>query len=417
MAALVLLAWLGVSALALTKMPRGFAVDSLRFVLHQGLPWSLVLACVASLATLRRPALARAVLECLGALSLIAAAGCAVRFPDSRPLLQGALALVGAVTTLASLALRRTPLPQTVHLASLAVGALLGLAIPEGLRAPDPSTRPSGASVTLPDRSTLEPADQAAQGRLAVEGPGWSLEVDPFFTVESRSPDRSWTVLAPRSQRHSTVWQLHARTSDADAVRTWWRSEDGVGIVAWTPGDPATLEASFTLAAPVYTHLATWALVQLDAPRARVRFSPCGETEIEVRPSDYPEGRPARFAYLAPDDRFVVAEATSGEKGPFHTLCEGRLRREEGLVITLPHEHGRVEITLRDFASQASTEPSPTAGWGVPQNAIQLMRAGNDPSGAVLVHVALAATGIGRGWDTVGLAAGTYHNRIRVRIE
>ena len=156
----------------------------------------------------------------LGALSLIAAAGCAVRFPDSRPLLQGALALVGAVTTLASLALRRTPLPQTVHLASLAVGALLGLAIPEGLRAPDPSTRPSGASVTLPDRSTLEPADQAAQGRLAVEGPGWSLEVDPFFKVESRSPDRSWTVLAPRSQRHSTVWQLHARTSDADAVRT-----------------------------------------------------------------------------------------------------------------------------------------------------------------------------------------------------
>lgn len=53
----------------------------------------------------------------------------------------------------------------------------------------------------------------------------------------------------------------------------------------------------------------------------------------------------------------------------------------------------------------------------MPQNAILLMREGNDPDGAMIVHIALAATGIGRGWDTVGLAAGTYRNRMRVALE
>lgn len=48
LAGLVLLSWLGVCGLALSKMPRGFAIDSPRFVLHQALPWLLVLVCAAA---------------------------------------------------------------------------------------------------------------------------------------------------------------------------------------------------------------------------------------------------------------------------------------------------------------------------------------------------------------------------------
>lgn len=47
----------------------------------------------------------------------------------------------------------------------------------------------------------------------------------------------------------------------------------------------------------------------------------------------------------------------------------------------------------------------------------QLMRDGNEASGAIVLHVAIAATGIGRGWDTVGLAPGTYRNRVRLDLE
>lgn len=53
----------------------------------------------------------------------------------------------------------------------------------------------------------------------------------------------------------------------------------------------------------------------------------------------------------------------------------------------------------------------------MPQNAIQLLREGNAPDGAIVIHLVLAATGIGRGWDTVGHAPGVYRNRIDVSLD
>ena len=71
-------------------------------------------------------------------------------------------------------------------------------------------------------------------------------------------------------------------------------------------------------------------------------------------------------------------------------------------------------IRLDDWARQASTALSPTAGWGVPVNSIQFMRSGDAPSAPVLISATLAATGLGRGTQTVGLGAGVYRNRMRI---
>ncbi|MFN7134270.1 MAG: hypothetical protein ACK4N5_19480, partial [Myxococcales bacterium] len=130
------------------------------------------------------------------------------------------------------------------------------------------------------------------------------------------------------------------------------------------------------------------------------------------RPFDYPVGRPIRAAYLDASGRFRIVEAGSGEKGPFTTVGEGPL--DGPLSIDVLDERGPAcRITLRDWAAQVSTALSPTAGWGLPQNAIEFARLGVLPAESWIL-VTLAATSLGRGWDTVGHGPGVYRNRVRL---
>ena len=69
-------------------------------------------------------------------------------------------------------------------------------------------------------------------------------------------------------------------------------------------------------------------------------------------------------------------------------------------------------ISLVDWSSQVDTTLSPTAGWGVPVNAIEFSLVGDEPSSPASIFVTLAATSVGRGWDCVGHNPGTYRNRI-----
>jgi hypothetical protein len=130
---------------------------------------------------------------------------------------------------------------------------------------------------------------------------------------------------------------------------------------------------------------------------------------------DYPRGRPARFAYLDAAGVFHVAQASSAEKGPFHDLTSGALRRDQPLVMTFfDREVAVFRVTFDDWAAQLSTAPSPTAGWGVPVNAIEFSLQGDKPTSAAGVFITLAATSVGRGFDSVGHSAGTYRNRMRI---
>ena len=86
----------------------------------------------------------------------------------------------------------------------------------------------------------------------------------------------------------------------------------------------------------------------------------------------------------------------------------GTLRRGEPVTLTFADEGGPVAAwTIEGFGEQANVEPSPTAGWGMPQNAIRFDADG----GGVLVYVTLAGTGVGWGFDTVVHAAGRYGAR------
>lgn len=88
--------------------------------------------------------------------------------------------------------------------------------------------------------------------------------------------------------------------------------------------------------------------------------------------------------------------------------CRSPFFENEQLLATL---------TLDDWTQQLSTDLSPTAGWGVPMNAIEFRRSDDSKSSPIEIFVTLAATSVGRGWETVGHRAGTYRNRFSFQLE
>ena len=183
-------------------------------------------------------------------------------------------------------------------------------------------------------------------------------------------------------------------------------------------GGSIRLEAMARLPLPVFSHLNSFCDLEVSGHRGlSLSFSPCPEMLIDVRPADYPTGRPLRLAYRDARGGFHVVEATSGEKGPFRELAGGRLARSEPLAITL-HDLGvaQARVVIEDWAAQAGTALSPAAGWGVPVNAIEFSLDGERPGSPAGIYITLAGTSVGRGWDSVGHAAGTYRNRMKIEI-
>lgn len=126
-------------------------------------------------------------------------------------------------------------------------------------------------------------------------------------------------------------------------------------------------------------------------------------------------GRPLRFAYVDDAQVLRMVTATSGEKGPFRHLAAGALPAGEPLVLILRDEQTPMcRLTLADWDAQRGRSLSPTAGWGVPVATLEFARNGEHASSPVEIWISLASTSVGRGFDSVGHAAGTYRNRIRV---
>jgi hypothetical protein len=93
------------------------------------------------------------------------------------------------------------------------------------------------------------------------------------------------------------------------------------------------------------------------------------------------------------------------------------MKRSDPLVLTIyDGDKAMFSVALEDWAAQAATQLSPTAGWGIPVNAIELVRGGDPETAPALISLSLAATAIGRGSQTVGHTAGVYRNRMTVRL-
>ncbi len=429
----VLLAGLAAGALVWWwNMPHGFPPEHPRFWVNQVLPWALVGLAVSGSYAIEngRAALAQAVLLTLPigtAAALVAAASC---FPLSsrRFWLPGSLAVLGLqVLWVYSTEPRRLGRLGAITMGLLAAAA--GGAAVFAQRGPEPDTRP----LNMPPPEVVGEVDVARPpGRLELPG-GWSvrpsdgavlgtagalhLELAPLLWFESVSPDRCWTILAPRAIVVGPNRALAALLADEQEIAAAYQTPLVQTLIVRPIEQGVDVDAFSQLEAPVYSHLNAFCELHVRGhKRLSLRFSPCPDTEIEVLPADYPAGRPARAAVWMQGDVLRIVEARSGEKGPFATLAEGPLARGAPLTITLCDEGRPVgEFTLADFAAQAGQQLSPTAGWGLPVNAIEFTRLGDTPESPAAIWVTLSATSIGRGWDSVGHGAGVYRNRVTVR--
>ena len=347
------------------------------------------------------------------------ALGALATFPVAGGLVTALACFPLALACLGLLCAGLPPSRQRLRLALplLLAGCVLGAQQPWARRGADPATRPldPAALSSLPaaDLAPLGSTQVVANGIVRVPLPrGGVLEVDPILRFRSRSPDRAWTIFAGRWGHSELPFPLQ-RVEGAPGVVQLRFGGPLPGVLRVSNRNGLELDARRTLPEPIYSHLNHACSFGLVGPRGTwwIRFGEGGE-RIQIVGYDYPVGRPARCAVLRRGGKLEVLEATSAEKGPFRTLASTSLG-EGPLVITLERDElPVVRLTLFDWASQVSQQRSPTAGWGLPENGIEFWAV---PGGkGIWISASWAATSVGRGWDSVGHAAGTYRNRIRI---
>jgi len=414
-------------------MPGGFPLAHARFWANRALPLLVIVVALAGLfAAWRRKAVPLRLVSLGFAVAWLAAAVTArLVFPISGRIIWLPALLVAAVLgTVACLSFRGESLPLLATGVAVLLAGAVGAAMPLTQRAGASSTRP--IDEPLPDIRSGSDIDfhvgpvplghhvdvRTREQRATIRCSGLRIDVLPLLTFTSRSPDRCWTILAPREDQMGMPWRLTGMSREGNAVRLLYQGDEA-GFLEVSPGSEAgsaRIEAFTRLEEPVYSHLNTFCELHISGHRKlALSFSPCPKARIEVLPFDYPVGRPARLAYLDADGRCHVVEARSGEKGPFREVAAGPMEPSSPLAITL-YDEGRAacRIVFDDWARQAGTALSPTAGWGLPVNAIEFCLLGKAPSSEAALYITLAATSVGRGWDSVGHAAGTYRNRMRI---
>jgi hypothetical protein len=398
----VLIAGLHVAAAAYAwrLLPHGFAVGHPRFWTNQVLPLVLVAASITCVFALwrRRARMAAIVIAAFTGFHVALGPAWSLAFPITGIWLAVRLGVLAIVLCACAFGSLRTARGMRLH---VAIGAAIGLCAGGAL----PFAERGGAPATHP-RESVGPLVAAAPPAL----PAWArmrddtltldlgavqVQLDPMLRFISRSPDRGWTVFAGAHDRIGTP---------EPAVLRAWPREDLLHV-----------EVETVLAKAVYSHLNSFCAFGIRGHRRLfLAFSPMPAQRIEVTYSEYPVGRPARFAYVDAASVLHVVEAESGEKGPFTELARGPLAGALGITL-FDADRPIADITLADFAAQASTQASPTAGWGVPENAIEFSLVADRPDALASIYITLAGTSVGRGWDSVGHAPGLYRNRIEIR--
>jgi hypothetical protein len=416
------------------RSPHGFPISSSRFWLNSVVPivWSVV-ALIGLIGVHRRCwSIAAIAVLCFASVWCAGAIASHILFPSSLRgvWVLGVVAAASAFACFVWLIIRQPRRYASWTLCSV-LSACVGVFMVSALKAPTASTQPLNAPlpevVKFQTPSPAEPNIRLGDGykfstsaaRLLMSVDTVQIQCSPILEFDRISSDGFWSLFAPNNSSD----RLPISQFPDAGVRAIRYSDGSIVVIAPTATDDALQVIAYsTIERDTYSHLNTFCYLEISGHRRlSLSFSPCANQQIEVLPSDYPAGRPERLAYLDDVNTFHVVEATSGEKGPFHPLATGRLRRGDPLTIIIQDE-GRpiAEIALGDWSQQVSTELSPTGGWRLPMNAIEFNRFYDPPDSTVGIWMSLAATSVGRGWDTVGHRAGTYRNSMvfrRIPIE
>ncbi|UQA56944.1 hypothetical protein [Polyangium aurulentum] len=363
--------------------PRGFAVPSAAFFEHELLgPLFIVLGVATAVAVATRRATGSG--AGLGAMAglwfVVAAFGLATGTTHFASLL--AFPCVGALLLFA-VALRSVRAYAALASGAL-LGALLGAAFWASARAPRSSTRPLGSM--LPAEVIPEAAPMLEQGALGVRLEGHRVVVEqgphraeilPGFDYDAVADGCGLTVLDFREARLPPF--RAGRAGDRLLFAAESADFDTRGEVTIDAGT-VRVRVTTLVERELCAHLGTAIAARIEGPARIGGFSwPSGGS-----------GEPVHFAAFR-GDTLAFLEASHDEKGPFE---------EHGTVERQEIEAGGWRIEVKGWDAQASKQPSPTAGWGVSQGAIE--------HHGDWFFWEIAATSIGRGWHTVRTAPGVY---------
>ena len=386
-----LLVLVGHGLLALTcwwLLPGGFGFGHSRFWSNRVAPPVVLGLSIASLVALRHDRIAalRLLLPAWPAAWVGGSIRLRILFPITMAGIWLVLLAIAAILAMAAFRPWRIPGERGwVGALLVAIGsALAGFGAAGTLRPPAPATHPrdiplapiallSGASGRLPPGSIQFDSGamvQTSDGSLIVRLAPLTISVQPLLTFLDQSSDGCPIVLVRTRDREGPELRFRdgRRVGERSYVLFYEFRGQGPATLRVNAGPepgPIAVGAVTRLELPVDSHLNSFCDVEVRGHRRLfLEFSPCPGARIEVRPFDYPFGRPARFAFVQADRTFRVVEASNGEKGPFRTLARGRLEAERALTITFhDEERGVARLTLDDFAAQADTTLSPTAGW------------------------------------------------------
>lgn len=410
--------------------PKGFTIFASQFWTNSILPFATLGVASAGLVGMHygRRSLAAGTILCFATAWTTAAIAARLTFPISLSTIWLLLLATGCAGAVLFTLIVRDERKAFSHWMLFAIfGLAIGVLVVRWQVPELPSTRPWSTTATWSPGQNLAAGSHARlsiidgisfqpdSAKLEFRAGPLHVQVLPLLTFDRISRDHFWSLFAPATPCR----RLIARGSDAVEQVYFYDDRAKVVISTRRRGVDIELDAYSTLETDVYSHLNRFSYIEIAGHKSLAfSFSPCPQITFDVLPADYPVGRPARFAYLDTAEQFHVCEAYSGEKGPFRDLASGRLKRDEPLTIGL-HDDGQqvATIVLDDWSAQVSTAISPTAGWGIAVNAIEFQRFGDAPTEAAGIWITLAATSVGRGFETVGHAAGMYRNRISIRRE
>jgi hypothetical protein len=393
-------------------MAGGFETLALSSFANRWIPMMMLLTSSGSVLMIVIGHIAAGRLLLVATLSFWLGLGVAARFvfPESSGQWWIAVAVFGALSTTVCGWLPHRRRRVTAAPAAL-VGVLAGVVFIVAQRGPEPTVSPRGqADLPEPVVSDCDGFD----GTFELFMGSTRVMLDPLLTFQSVSPDRSWTALAPAETWRGKSRECIGLVRGQQEIRAWFETQGRAMIHAQREPGGSTLSVNATtvLDTPVFSHLNRSLVATFESSKPiAVRLSPCSDVLLDLV-SDPESG--IRFAYVTQERQFVIARAAQQEKGPFTTLCEAKLETDTPLVITIIEDRRAIgELHVYDWVDQAGTEPSPTAGWGVPVNAIELWPV---PGRGGVLSISLAATSIGRGWHSVGHRAGAYANRVDVVV-
>lgn len=424
-----LLACLGVILL----MSGGRSLFSLPGIGYRALPIALAILFVVTIATPKRWRLDCVALALLLGLWLGAGITSLFLFPVSGFRLAAVSTAAATVIAIGIIGAAQGIERRTAALLAMLVVIGGGFAmVPVWLmKSPPASTKPqsiSFAPITAGDveRRTLRldtnVALDTAQATVTVNAGRRFVYIEPVLTFIQRSPDACWTIFASRAHRQPPLRALVRTANDSENVCAEYLDSDGDSIVAESRVDlrrgngEVSIESQIDLKQVVWSHLNAFTQVTVAGHKSlSVSFSPSPNVRIALKNADYPAGEPSQLAYLDRGGILHVVRAQSAEKGPFTELASGRL---DGPLSMTFYDGAEAFMMLRfeDWAVQASVDPSPTAGWGVPQNAIEFSLLSENARSPASIFISLAGTSVGRGWNSVGHVPGVYRNRMSIAI-